>query len=131
MIDFAVASAAARPRTQYVLAIDDASAGYLIGSCGLSISDDAPAEAEAYFVFRKEAWGHGYGVEALRALIDFAFDLLNLARVFGLAHPDNQHSIATMEEVGMAYDGMGENPLADGGADDGQDGVRYAILNRR
>ena len=128
MIDFAIASASANPRTTYVLAVNDAAAGFLIGSCGLSISDEAPMEAEVYFVFRKEAWGQGYGVEALRALIDFAFDLLNLTRVFGQAHPDNHHSVATMEAAGMAYDGVGEWVLAD--AEDGQDGVRYAILNR-
>ena len=128
MIDFAIASADAQPRTQYVLAIDARSTGHLIGSCGLDISDDAPVSTEVYFVFRKDAWGHGYGAEVLRALIDLAFDQLGLNRIYGQAHPDNQHSIATMEQAGMAYEGVGENPLAD--SEDGQDGVRYAILNR-
>lgn len=130
MIDFAIGSAHALPRTEYVLAIDDLAEGYLIGSCGLAISHDAPVEAEVYFVFRKEWWGRGFGAEVLRALIDFAFDSLSLSRVFGQAHPDNQHSISTMEQAGLEYDGVGVNPLADGGTDDGQDGVRYAILNK-
>jgi RimJ/RimL family protein N-acetyltransferase len=130
MVEFAIGSARVLPRTQYVLAIDNAAEGYLIGSCGLSISDDAPVEAEVYFVFRKEAWGHGFGEEVLRSLIDFSFDNLSLSRVFGQAHPYNRHSIATMESAGMAYDGAGQNPLSVEGTDDGQDGVRYAILNR-
>ena len=108
MMDFAITSASGHPRTQYVLAVDDPATGDLIGSCGLSISDESPVEAEVYFVFRKEVWGHGYGAEVLRALIDFAFDLLGLSRVFGQAHPDNKHSIATMERAGLAYDGLGE-----------------------
>ena len=100
MLDFAVTSASARPRTQYVLAICEGVSGDLIGSCGLAISTEMPATAEVYFVFRKDVWGHGYGVEVLRALIDFAFDALELRRVYGQAHADNKHSIATMERAG-------------------------------
>lgn len=126
MIDFAVASASERPRTHYVLAVDDATTAELIGSCGLALSDDEPADAEISFAFCKDAWGHGYGVEVLRALIDLAFDSLGLSRVYGQAHPGNRHSIAAMERSGMTYDGDSRDPPAD--ERDGQVSVRYAIL---
>ena len=129
LIDFALASANASIRTEYVLAVEDGTLGYLIGSCGLSISKNEPMTVEAYFVFRKDVWGRGYGVEVLQALIDFAFDLLCLTRVFGQAHPENYHSIVTMERAGMAYDGVGDNPHANAG--ETSDGVRFTILNRR
>jgi ribosomal-protein-alanine N-acetyltransferase len=128
MINFAIRSAGLQARTEYVLAIDSSSTGYLIGSCGLAIALDAPVSAEVFFVFRKDAWGNGYGSEVLRALIDFSFDHLNFRRVYGQAHPDNTYSIATMKRVGMLYEGVGENPLADAG--DTQNGVRYSVLNR-
>ena len=102
MMDFAVTSASARPRTQYVLAICTAVSGDLIGSCGLAISTEMPARAEVYFVFRKDVWGHGYGVEVLRSLIDFAFDDPTfqqlLPNLFAHAIP---HSL--VQEFSIAY----------------------------
>jgi len=55
MINFAIRSAGLQARTEYVLAIDSSSTGYLIGSCGLAIALDAPVSAEVFFVFRKDA----------------------------------------------------------------------------
>jgi [ribosomal protein S5]-alanine N-acetyltransferase len=52
----------------------------------------------------------GYASEAARALIDYAFDHLRLARVVATTTDDNHGSIGVMEHVGMT---IHRNPFPD------------------
>ena len=51
---------------------------------------------------------HGYATEAGQALIDYAFDQLNLGRIIATTTYDNAASLAVMRKLGMTLD---RNPL--------------------
>lgn len=125
LLDFALVSALATPRLEYILAADELASGRLAGSCGFH-ADTSANERELYFVLRRDAWGRGLGTEIVVALIDFGFRELGLSRLFGVAHPDNAASIRVMERAGMAYDGDVPEAFEDAGG--WRTGRRYAIL---
>lgn len=51
----------------------------------------------------KKHWGYGYATEATKALIDYAFDDLNLECLTANAMPQNNASIRVMEKSGMIF----------------------------
>lgn len=54
----------------------------LIGNCGYVVSDPLHATAEiGVFIGEKEAWGFGYGREAMSLLIEYGFRVLNLHNI--------------------------------------------------
>lgn len=50
---------------------------------------------------RPDKWGKGFATEAGRGMIAFAFDELEVPRIFAVAHPSNDRSIRVMERLGM------------------------------
>ncbi len=53
-----------------------------IGGCGFVNLDPVDATAEVgIFIGDKERWGRGYGEEALRLLLDYGFNILNLRNI--------------------------------------------------
>jgi RimJ/RimL family protein N-acetyltransferase len=58
-------------------------------------------EAELWYVMRHDVWGRGYAVEALEALLDHAFDVLGVHRVYGDSDPRNTGSVRVLEKLGM------------------------------
>ncbi len=61
----------------------------------------ATPEVELYYKLDRNTWGQGYAAEACRALIDFAFQTLRLARIVTITHRDNAPSIRLLEHLGM------------------------------
>ncbi len=53
-------------------------------------------------------WGKGYATEAARAMVSYAFEELELARVVATTENDNLRSIAVMRRLGMTIE---RNPL--------------------
>ena len=51
-------------------------------------------------------WGKGYGTEALALALGFAFETLNLARVYLEVFPDNVHAIRLYERAGFVREGV-------------------------
>lgn len=50
----------------------------------------------------KEYWGNGYATEASNISLDFAFNKLNLDKVYSFTSGENIKSRAVMERIGMA-----------------------------
>jgi RimJ/RimL family protein N-acetyltransferase len=85
--------------------------GEVIGDLMLKVEDAwAQAEvadrargtqAELGWVLHPEHAGHGYATEAVRALIDLAFDDMGLRRVTAGCFAANEASWRLMERVGM------------------------------
>ncbi len=50
--------------------------------------------------------GKGYGSEALRAILKYAFEALNINRFWLDVYPDNVVAIALYEKLGMQCDGV-------------------------
>jgi len=50
-------------------------------------------------------WNRGYATEALRSVIAYGFERLDLNRIFGRSFPGNPASSRVMEKAGMVYEG--------------------------
>jgi RimJ/RimL family protein N-acetyltransferase len=53
----------------------------------------------------KDCWGHGYGTEALRLLVGFLFDHLNLRRIQLDTWSGNERAIRSFSRVGFREEG--------------------------
>ena len=79
--------------------------GRVLGHCGLLEKEvDARTEIELVYVIARPAWGKGFGSEVARALIQYAFRELNLARLVALIEPENTASEAVARKVGMQFE---------------------------
>ena len=95
------------PRKKYQLAIVRASDGLLIGNCGARCSSESRWGSEAEFGCELDprAWRRGYATEAGRAIIGFAFDSLQVHRVFARTFAENQPAVKLAERLGMRLEG--------------------------
>jgi [ribosomal protein S5]-alanine N-acetyltransferase len=75
----------------------------LVGDCGLQYIPET-RDVEICWHFRRDAWGKGYATEAARAVLAYAFDELQLPRVYALIHHFNARSIAVANRLGMRFD---------------------------
>lgn len=76
--------------------------GAMIGHAGLvaQIIDDAFEIELGYWLF-PQFWGHGYGIEAAKALLHYAKEELELERVISVIQTKNTASINIAKKNGM------------------------------
>ena len=67
-------------------------------------------EVGLFWALFPEQWGKGYATEAARALVDYGFKELDLARIVATTENDNLRSIGVMKRLGMTIE---RNPLAE------------------
>jgi RimJ/RimL family protein N-acetyltransferase len=76
--------------------------GQAIGRCALfSINNTDRSSMCGIFIGEKSLWGQGYGSEALRLLLDYAFNLLNLNSVMLGVFAFNQRALAVYQKIGF------------------------------
>jgi len=76
--------------------------GVLIGTCGLRNISQVNGTCELGIgIGDKEYWGRGYGRDAVRLLVDYAFRLLNLRRVYLEVWGNNERAIRSYRAVGF------------------------------
>jgi RimJ/RimL family protein N-acetyltransferase len=79
----------------------------LIGGTGLHQMDFKNRHAAfGILIGKKENWGKGYGTEATGLLIQYAFDTLNLNRVWLHVYEFNERGIRAYEKVGFRREGV-------------------------
>lgn len=130
----ALAERATTPRTDWNFAVftrSDADMRVppeLIGSCRISIRNEANQQGDIGYVFARSAWGKGYATEVARRLIQFGFSRLDLHRIFATCHIDNLASAHVLEKCGMHLEGR----LRHHGSIRGEwcDSFLYAIVNK-
>lgn len=96
--------------------------GELVASIGLHHITDAVGggDAELGFWVTASARGNGYIVEAARAVIDFGFGELGLARIVWRAVVGNVPSARAARALGFRYEGLARQALTSRrGRDDG------------
>jgi len=71
------------------------------GCCGLKPHDPARRSQEIGFHFLPDYWGAGYASEAARAVIAYAFDVLDVVALFAGHHPENDASRALLTRLGF------------------------------
>jgi [ribosomal protein S5]-alanine N-acetyltransferase len=88
------------------LAVNRVSDGAFIGWCSLSRWNPDHRSAALGYCFDDAAWGHGYATEAARALLQWAFDTLDLNRVQAETDTRNAASARVLEKLGFVREGM-------------------------
>jgi len=79
---------------------------HLIGATGLHRMDFKNSHSSfGISIGAKAEWGKGYGSEATRLLVGYAFDTLNLNRVWLYVFEHNERGIRTYEKVGFKKEG--------------------------
>lgn len=74
--------------------------GQLIGDLYMRV-DTSGHQAEIGYTFNPRYQGQGLATEAVRALLDYAFKVVGLHRIYGITDPRHQRSIALMQRLGM------------------------------
>jgi RimJ/RimL family protein N-acetyltransferase len=89
-------------RQGHVFSIIDRQSEKLIGRCLLFSVNSVDRSAKLGIVIgEKSCWGQGYGQEATRLLLDYAFNLLNLHSVMLGAFAFNVRALAAYQKVGF------------------------------
>jgi [ribosomal protein S5]-alanine N-acetyltransferase len=76
-----------------------------IGTCGIVSWDPDHARAELGYVLSRDYWGRGLMAEAVRAVISFCFQRMNLNRIEARCTAENAASARVMEKAGMTHEG--------------------------
>lgn len=105
----------------FQFSLDDLASGHLVGDSGLSPADDEPGVIKVGYTIDPAWQGRGFATEAVAALVDYAFAVLEVNLVRAYADLDNVASTRVMEKVGMRLMETFE------GEEDGEKwvGVRY------
>jgi RimJ/RimL family protein N-acetyltransferase len=78
----------------------------LIGMCGLHQMDLRNRHTSfGICVGDRAYWGKGHGTEATRLIVGFAFETLNLNRVWLHVFEYNERAVRTYEKVGFRHEG--------------------------
>jgi RimJ/RimL family protein N-acetyltransferase len=86
--------------------------GKFIGRCGLlPWTIEGKYDVEVAYTLAEEYWGQGLGTEAAQAILEYAFEKLNLTRLICLIDPENIPSQRVAEKIGMAFEKEGRDEL--------------------
>ena len=99
-----IAHVCARPvQTSFGIDVD----GMAIGSISLMLGEDiARQSAEVGYWIGRAYWGRGIMVEALQAATRYAFEHLELARVFAVPFARTSRSARVLEKAGYVREGV-------------------------
>jgi len=89
---------------QFVFAIRHQEDKRLLGNCGLVVQNWRSRQAELG-IFIGQARGQGFGGDALRVLLRFGFDDLNLNRIALQVYSYNPRAVALYERLGFVHEG--------------------------
>lgn len=95
-----------RDRELFQWGIADADTDALVGTVTVLGWDRRNRRAEIGFIVRPEWQGRGIATEAVRAVLRFAFDAMDLRRVEADADPANAGSLALLERLGFRREGL-------------------------
>lgn len=78
----------------------------IIGSCGFFNMAAEHSRAELGYELSKEHWGKGIASEAIRAVICYGFEQMNLQRIQALIETPNIPSQKVVERLGFLREGL-------------------------
>lgn len=108
-------------------AIEDIETGKYIGGCSTQQVDVKNRNCMVgIMIGDKDYWGKGYGEDALRVLIKFVFEELNMHKICLGVFDFNERAIKCYEKVGFVEEGRFKEQLFKGGKY--VDEIRMAIL---
>ena len=104
-IENCITKAEADPRLEYVLAVVPKRQSRLVGTVGIYLSSAGAHSAMLGYAYGREAWGDGIATEAARPMMELAFDVLGVDRVWASCDSDNSASARVLQKVGMTLEG--------------------------
>ncbi|MBV9997000.1 MAG: GNAT family N-acetyltransferase [Caulobacteraceae bacterium] len=78
--------------------------GAVLGGCDLADIDRRHHRGEVGFFFARQAWGHGFALEAMRAVVSHAA-ALGLRRLWARTHAGNDRSERLLQRLGFEPEG--------------------------
>ncbi|NNF57983.1 MAG: GNAT family N-acetyltransferase [Rhodothermaceae bacterium] len=93
-------------RTLFQWAITELGADDLIGTVTLLHWDRPNRRAEVGYMLSPSHWGKGYASEAVRAVLCFGFEAMDLHRVEAELDPRNEASARLLERLGFQQEGL-------------------------
>lgn len=91
----------------YRFAIEAISSGKYIGECGINSIDWKNRVASVViFIGGKECRGRGFGTEAMKILLSFAFEQINVNKVRLNVYSFNERAIKSYEKCGFKKEGV-------------------------
>ncbi|MBQ1258344.1 MAG: GNAT family N-acetyltransferase [Clostridia bacterium] len=85
--------------------IADKETGKYMGQCDLMMIDSIARKAEMAIVLMKDQQGKGYALESVKLLLRYAFENLNLNRVFLKCAAKNTRAVKLYERAGFKHEG--------------------------
>ena len=95
----------------YDWALVEKDSNRMIGTCGFARLDFENNSAEIGYVINPAFWHRGYATEAVKRVIEFGFDVLNLHRIEARYIVGNEVSRRVMEKNNMAFEGIHDSAL--------------------
>ncbi|WP_199837578.1 GNAT family N-acetyltransferase [Streptomyces caniscabiei] len=124
MVEGTLERAQQEPRTEFYLGVARHDDDRVIGFARIGLSG-AQAGKLGYAIAAKE-WGRGYATHAAHALVTYAFKELQLHRITAAIGPDNAASIAVVQQLGFAREGVLRDHVFTNGA--WRDSVLFSVL---
>ncbi|WP_392541936.1 GNAT family N-acetyltransferase [Oryzobacter telluris] len=110
------------------LAVERAADGAFIGWCTLNSWNPVFRSASLGYCFGEAVWGNGFATEAARAVLEWAYDTLDLNRVQAEADTRNIASARVLEKLGFVREGtLREDCVVEGVV---SDSWVYGLLRR-
>lgn len=79
--------------------------GELVGECGLHAIDHFNRRCELGIGIGQDYWGKGYGQDAVRTLVDYAFEHINMNRVELYVLADDPRAVGAYRKAGFVEEG--------------------------
>lgn len=115
------------PRIRFQLAICFEDKTNLIGTTGIRIKSINHKEAEIGLCLSVDFWGKGFAEEIGQAMLDFAFNKLNLHRIAAETLDENKRAVNLCYKLGMTLEGkFRQNKFYN---NRWYDSIRFSILN--
>lgn len=93
-------------KTEYSFAIEILESGEYIGGCGVNKVDWKNSVAEIGIFVAKKFWGKGYGTDAMKLLVKFVFEQININKVKLNVYSFNKRAIKCYEKSGFKLEGV-------------------------
>lgn len=91
----------------YNFAIEDIESGKYIGGCGIqSVNWLARVATIGIMIGDKNYWGRGYGTDAIKTLVNFIFNDMNINKIRLGTFSFNERAIKSYEKCGFQVEGV-------------------------
>jgi RimJ/RimL family protein N-acetyltransferase len=93
-----------------MFAIVERESDEVVGRVGIMVHDDwtaGPDRHEIGWTVQRDRWGRGYAPEAARAVLDWAWNVIDVPRIISITDVDNRRSQRVMEKIGLTPRGTG------------------------